>query len=98
MSPNSNQVWKEFLADIIYKSLTGLTRSEEASLNYYGMKLEKQKATEEQFKKFSLIYAGHFIDSLPKKKDERQKLTDDQTNKLMKKALDKAWEEYNGQN
>ncbi len=97
MNPHSNQAGKEFLADIIYKNLTGLTRSEEASLNYYGMKLEKQKATEEQFKRFSSICADYFIDSLPKRKEDRQKLTDDQTNKLMKKALDKAWEAYNGQ-
>ena len=82
----------------MYKNLTGITRSEEASLKYYAMQLEKQKATEEQFKKFSSIYADNFIDSLPKKKDDRQKLTEDQTKKLMKKALDKAWEEYNGQN
>ena len=48
---------KQFWADIVFKNLTSLTRSEDISLNFYGMKLEEQNATEQGFKDFSWLFA-----------------------------------------
>lgn len=83
---------KKFFADITYKNLTGLTRSENPGLAFYAMELNKQKATEEGFKRFSWTFAEIFIEAYTNKK---QTMSDRGVEKLIKKSLAQAWKKYN---
>jgi|SRR3989338_6545234 len=97
MSTDPLQYEKEYWADVIFKNLNGLTRSEDASLKFYAMELEKQNATEKGFREFSLIASHKFIESWDKRKREGKNLNDDEIEKLIKQSLKNAWEEYNEQ-
>lgn len=87
----------EFIADVLFKNLTGLTRSEDTSLNFYGMALEKQNATENDFKQFAFICAKIFITGWKKSKAKGKVLTDEESEVLMQKSLESGWKEFNGQ-
>ena len=63
MSTDPLQYEKEYWADVIFKNLNGLTRSEDASLKFYAMELEKQNATEKGFREFSYSITDEFIKS-----------------------------------
>ena len=84
-----------FFADVTFKNLTGLTRSEDASLKFYDMELAKQNATESGFKEFSSIYSNMFIEAWAKKKKENDNFSDQETEKLIRSSLKKAWKMYN---
>ncbi len=94
LSP-SLQAKTEYFANIIYKNLTSLTRAEDASLNFYGMVLEKQHATEEDFKRFAAIGARRIVEGWQKKKAKGEQISDSDIETLMKSSLQKAWSEYN---
>jgi len=86
---------KQYFADVIFKNLNSLTRSEDASLNFYGMELENQNATEEGFKRYSWLVAESFIGEWNKCKKKGKKLDNLEVEKLTKQSLKKAWEKYN---
>jgi|SRR3989344_9578317 len=89
---------KQYYADIIYKNLNSLTRSEDTSLNYYGMELEKQNATEEGFKSFSTIAANIIIENIYQQKREGKDPTDVEIERIIKNSFDEAWKRYNEAN
>ncbi|MBI2129462.1 hypothetical protein HYX19_03300 [Candidatus Woesearchaeota archaeon] len=97
MSVDPLQYEKEFWADVIFKNLNGLTRSEDASLKFYAMELEKQNATEQGFREFSWIASNIFIELWAKRKREGKNLNEKEIEKLIKQSLSNTWKEYNEQ-
>jgi hypothetical protein len=86
---------KSFYSDIIFKDLTGLTRSEDASLNYYGMQLNNQNTTEDGFKRFSTIAADIIIEKIFALKRKGKSPSDTELEDIMRKSLSEAWKKYN---
>lgn len=91
MKKDPLQAEKEFMADVVFKHLTGLTRAEDASLGFYALELEKQKTTEEGFKEFAEIFADMFVEKFKKKED----MTEKEKDKLTIDCLKNAWKKYN---
>ncbi len=83
----------ELYADIIYKNLKSLARSEDTSLKYLAMDIEKQKLTEEDMKKISLIMAKLLYKDIIKMKKNGE-LTKSMMDKIIKKHSAHALKEY----
>ena len=86
---------KQYYSEIVFKYLNGLTRSEDASLNYYSMQLNNQNATEEGFRKFSDIAADIIVERIYAQKRKGKTLTDTDLQNVMSTGLRDAWKKYN---
>lgn len=94
-SPRPDDPRVLFMADTFFKSLVSATRAKEVSLYYYRRELEKQRATEQDLRRVSLIYAIHFIEGINKiKESANADIGDKQIQDLVVESIEYVKEKF----
>ena len=80
-----------FTADVFYKKLISIDRSKDAGILFHQLKPEIAHATEEELRRFSLLYSEFVIFLKTKRNPKNQ----EEEKKVIEDAIQMAWELYN---
>lgn len=84
-----------FIADYFYKHLMGATRAKEVALYFYRKELQKQKATESDFRYVAFQYATHLVERRDElRKTKNSELTEEQLQELERESIAFSRDQY----
>jgi hypothetical protein len=90
------EAYREVFEEAVFEQLISTTRAEDPALDYYKIKLVNQKASEDDFTRYSKLYSEIVMDKYEKFKDDSDDPpTAEDKRQFIVEALDEAWEKYN---
>jgi len=88
--------FKEVFEETIFEQLISVTRAKDSALEYYKNELKKQKASEDDFRRFAKTYADIVVEKYKETTNEDiAALSPEEKKEIISKSLEDAWNKYN---